>query len=327
MTHAYGFVGIDVAKDHLDVYLANADRSQRYGNDQAGLTALIDDLRRTASRPIMIGLEASGGWERPACLALHAAGMVVRLVSPDEVRAFARARRQRAKTDRLDARLLADFIAAIPGSAYRPDPAVACLRELLKARQALTDTVVQLNQRIQQLTQPQARTPIAGMVAEARQQIQAVDSQILSALKADPAMRKTAALLQSIPGIGPQSATMIIARLPEIAHLSAKQLAALVGVAPHPRQSGRRDGQRHIAGGRRDLRQVLFMAATVASRHHPHLSAFYRRLRDAGKAHKVAIIAIINKLIAQCRAVILRGTPWAQVSPASTSRSPATATT
>ena len=324
MTHAYDFVGIDVAKDHLDVYLAPVDLSRRYGNDQAGVTALIDDLRSAASRPIMIGLEASGGWERLACLALHAAGMSVRLLSPDEVRAFAKAKRQRAKTDKLDARLLADFVAVIPGSTYRPDPAVARLRQLLKAREALTEAAVQLNQRIQPFTEPQARAPIAGVVAEARQQIQMLDRQILATLRADPAMRKTAALLQSIPGIGPQSAAMIIARLPEITHLSAKQLASLAGVAPHPRQSGARDGQRHIAGGRRDLRRVLFMAATVASRYHPDLSTFYQRLRDSGKAHKVAIVAVINKLIAQCRAVVLRGSPWTQISAPTTSTAPAT---
>lgn len=310
MTHCDLFVGIDVAKAHLDVHLGGDGQVTRYANDPTGLTALILELRSRRADGVTVALEASGGWEKKACRALHAAGMTVRRVSPDEVRAFAKAKRQHAKTDSLDARLLTEFAAMIDGPAYQPEPALEPLRELLKARAALMATVLQLDQRRAGLDHCGAMAPLAEIAGEVRRKIATLDTAIQAALRADPALKKTFRLLLSIPGIGPQSAAMLIARLPEINHLSAKQLAALVGVAPHPRQSGTRDAKRHIGGGRRDVRRVLFMAATVASRHHPDLCAFYQRLRAAGKAHKVAVVAVINKLLAQCKAVVARQTPW-----------------
>ena len=288
------FLGIDVARDDLEVAVYPTAEGWRVPNTPAGHARLVQWAQ--AHQPVRLVLEATGGHERAVDAALDAAGLPVVVINPRQGRDFARSRNVQVKTDRVDAQLLARFAAEVrPPLRPRPSAANQDLHALVtRRRQLLTDRVAE-----------QQRRPLARPRAQAD-----IDAQIAAALQADPALGARATWLQSIPGIGPTASATLLAELPELGRLSRREIAALVGVAPFNRDSGTWRGQRRIAGGRASVRAVLYMATVAATRANPVIRAFYRRLRAAGKPAKVALTACMRKLLVVCNALCQHQTMW-----------------
>ena len=288
------FLGIDVARDDLEVAVYPTAEGWRVPNTPAGHARLVQWAQ--AHQPVRLVLEATGGHERAVDAALDAAGLPVVVINPRQGRDFARSRNVQVKTDRVDAQLLARFAAEVrPPLRPRPSAASRDLQDLVsRRRQLLTDRVAE-----------QQRHPLARPRAQAD-----IDAQIAAALQADPALGARATWLQSIPGIGPTASATLLAELPELGRLSRREIAALVGVAPFNRDSGTWRGQRRIAGGRAAVRAVLYMATVAATRANPVIRACYRRLRAAGKPAKVALTACMRKLLVVCNALCQHQTMW-----------------
>jgi transposase len=302
------FVGIDVSKDALDVHLLPEGTSRRFDNTTAGIAALLTWLQPLA--PTLVVLEATGGYERPAIAALSLQGLLVSLVNPKRVRDFAGALGQRAKTDAIDAAVLAQF-------AQRVRPPVRPLASV--ESQELQALVTRRNQLIEMRTMESNRLAMA--VRAVRRSIEAIlrvlekeigtaDAELAKAIEASPAWKAKDELLQSIPGIGPVTSRTLLADLPELGTLSREQVAALVGVAPVNRDSGRWNGKRFIAGGRAAVRRVLYLGAHAAKQGNAILAAFAERLEKAGKAPKVIRIALARKLVIIANAVLRDQRPW-----------------
>jgi transposase len=302
------YVGIDVAKDWLDVAVQPSGDHWRVAHDAAGLAELAARLDRLA--PALVVLEASGGYERPALAALAAAGLPVALVNPRQARDFARATGQLAKTDRLDAHALARFARAVRPPARPGPPAEA---------QALAATLARRRQLLEMLTAEQNRLRTA--LAPVRAQLDAhiawlqaaldeIDGELERQIAADPAWRERADLLRSAPGVGPVLATTLLAELPELGHLDRRAIAKLVGVAPLSDDSGKRRGKRTTWGGRVSVRCTLYMAALSATRFNPVIRAFYQRLQANGKPKAVALVACMRKLLTILNAMARHGTAW-----------------
>ncbi len=302
------YLGIDVARDHLDVAVHPTGTAWRVANTPPGHAAL---RQRVQGQPVRrLVLEASGSYEQAVADVLAAAGLPVVVVNPRQVRDFARARGILAKTDTLDAQVLAHFAATVqPRVRPRPDAATQHLHDLVTRRRQLRDMRGAEQQRRRQAA-PAVRADIDALVAVLTHHLDALDAQIAAALHADPRLRARAAWLQSIPGIGPVAAATLLAEVPELGTLNRKQAAALVGVAPFNRDSGTWRGSRRVWGGRATVRAVLYMAALTASRIHPRLRAFYHRLLAAGKPPKVALTACLRKLLLLCNALCKQQAPW-----------------
>ena len=302
------YLGIDVARDHLDVAVHPTGTTWRVANTPTGHAALRQRVQGQPYRRLV--LEASGGYEQAVVATLAAAGLPVVVVNPRQVRDFARARGILAKTDALDAQVLAHFAATVqPTVRPRPEAATRHLAALVTRRRQLQDMRVAEQQRRRQA--PAAvRADIDALLAVLRRHLEALDAQIAAALQADPRLRARAAWLQSIPGIGPVAAATLLAELPELGTLNRKQAAALVGVAPFNRDSGIWRGSRRVWGGRAAVRAVLYMAALTASRRQPQLRAFYHRLLAAGKPPKVALTACLRKLVLLCNALCKQQAVW-----------------
>jgi transposase len=264
----------------------------------------------TASAPPLIVLEATGGYETAVAAALVVAGLSVAVVNPRQVRDFAKATGRLAKTDALDAHVLAAFAARIQPTP-RPllEAAHADLRALVDRRQQLLDMVVAERQRLTR-ARPAVRAHVEAHIAWLEQQLRELDRDTQTTIRRSPLWRGRAALLQSVPGIGPQTSARLIVSLPELGQLPHRQIASLVGVAPHNVDSGRYHGRRRVWGGRAEVRRALYMAAVVASQHNPTLAAFYRRLRCAGKPPEVALVAVMHKLLHILNAMIKHQQPW-----------------
>ena len=298
-----------MSKDRLDVVLHPHGAGFSLANTAAGRRALIARLAgQSALHAVCV--EATGGYERAVLADLGAAGLPARRVSPDQVRAFARAEGVRAKTDRIDAGLIARFAAAIPGRLHAGDAVreqlaehVTLRRQLLRTRDTLDAQARQLTERALKTLLAQTRQVLTGKIAK-------IEAAIAALIADTPELAERDRLLRSIPGVGPVLAMTLIARLPELGALAPKPLAALVGVAPFDRQSGAWRGRKSIRGGRRDVRAALYMAALVAVRFNPALKRFYTRLKAKGKPAKLALVAAMNKLIAIANAVLKRKTPW-----------------
>lgn len=307
MAQSARFVGIDVAARRLEVYSHPDGATCAVDNTPAGWQALVAWL---GTEPVAgISVEATGGYETGVVRHLAAAGFTVRRLDPAQVKALARVLRQRAKSDRLDAALIAraGLIADTP--AYDPRPEVERLSELIKYRQqALADRIA-LDNQARTLTDPD----LLDWTRRRREQLAALLTwleQEIAAASAAPPLAERAALLGSAPGVGPILAGTLLALLPELGHLSGRQIAALVGVAPYDRRSGQSDAPRHIAGGRPTVRSVLYMATLSAVRCNPILRTFYQRLCRAGKKPKVALVAAMRKLIVALNAMLKQGQPW-----------------
>jgi transposase len=301
-------VGIDVAKAHLDVAVWPGADQWRAPNDEAGVAAL--GARLAALAPPLVVLEATGGLERLAAAALAAAGLPVAVVNPRQVRDFAKAVGQLAKTDALDAQLLARFAADVrPPPRPLPDAAQQELAALLARRRQVVTMLTAERQRLGAAL-PAVRERVRAHGRWLERELAAVDDELGGALRASPAWRAKAALLRSVPGVGPVVALTLLAELPELGALDRKRLAALVGVAPLNADSGTRRGKRLVWGGRGRVRAALYMAALVATRFNPVLRAFYARLLAAGKAKKAALTACMRKLLLILNAIVQTGTPW-----------------
>jgi transposase len=301
-------VGIDVSKDHLDVHVRPTGETFRAGTDDPGLATVV--TRVAAAGPAVVVVEATGGYEAPLAAALAAAGVPVVVVNPRQVRRFAEATGRLAKTDRLDAAALAHFAEAVrPDVRPLPDAETRALAALVARRRQLIDMRTAEQNRLPLAAKPVARG-IRDHVAWLDGQLDRVGRDLAAAVEASPAWRAKDDLLQSVPGVGPVVSHTLLTELPELGTLSARRVAALAGVAPVAKDSGRHRGARRIAGGRAGVRSTLYMACLSAVRYNPPLRAFYRRLRAAGKAVKVAQVAAMRKLLVTLNAMVRDNRSW-----------------
>jgi transposase len=309
-------VGIDVSKSELAMAVHPGGEHWTSATTPAAVDALV--VRLTALRPQIIVVEATGGYERALVAACAAAGLPIAVVNPRQVRAFAQALGQTAKSDGIDAHVLAAFGDRVqPSPRPLPDAATAALAALVTRRRQLLDMLGAERRRVEQ-------APATGAIARdlrnhirwLERRVADVDDAIGGAIEQSPVWRVHEDLLRSVPGIGPVTARTLLAELPELGRLDRRAIAALVGVAPYNCDSGQHRGQRHIWGGRAAVRASVYMAALVATRHNPVLASFYRRLRAAGKRPKVALIATMRKLLTILNAMLKHQRPWTPAIPA-----------
>lgn len=303
------FVGLDVSKDRLDVHVRPA--ADRFGvaYDETGLRDLV--TRLTALRPTLIVLEASGGYEVTVAAALGQAGLPVAVVNPRQVREFARAIGQLAKTDALDAQVLARFAEGVqPVARALPSEQAQALGDLVARRRQLVDMLAAEMNRRRQARDRRLERRIAAHVTWLTRAIAELDDEITRLIRSSPLGREAEDLLTSVPGIGDVTAHALIADLPELGRLDRRKIAALVGLAPFARESGKWRGRRMIGGGRAVVRRALYMATVVAIRYNPPIGAFYRRLTAAGRPKKVALIAAMRKLVTVLNALLRDQRPW-----------------
>jgi len=288
-------VGLDAAKATLDLHVSG--QAYAFPHDPAGCAALIE-LLRSRPFPVQVVCEATGGWERPVVAALHGAGIALSIVNPRQVRDFIRGAGRRAKTDRLDAQMLAQFGATHqPAATPAPSPAQVELAAWVTRRDQLQARLVAERARQIPGLPTSLDQELQASIAALQQRHQAAVKYLAQLLAATPPIAAQAQRLRLIKGVGPGTAATLLAHLPELGQLSSPSLAALAGLAPFNHDSGPRKGQRPIAGGRVSVRCALFMAALSAARCNPILKPFYQRLRQAGKHHKVALIATARKLL------------------------------
>jgi transposase len=309
------FVGIDVSKARLDVAVGETGAIWNERNDVDGIAQLVKRLQEIS--PELVVIESTGGLERPVLVELERAGVPVALVNPRRVREFAKAIGLAAKTDKLDARLLARFARdAKPIPTQLPSEDDQHLSALLARRKQLIDMLTAENNRLE--TIPLA---LKGLVTEhidwLELHIQSIEKEIDDSNRKDPDRRLKQDLMRTVKGIGPVTASTLSADLPELGHLNKKQIAALVGVAPFNNDSGKWRGRRRIKGGRASIRQVLYMAALAAARSNVFIRSFYQSLLKRGKQKKVALVACMRKLIVILNAMIRDLKPWHDPLPAS----------
>jgi transposase len=302
-------VGIDVSKERLDVCSLPDGGTFSVANDRAGIDELIARLLKGV-RPELVVLEATGKYERPAAVAVAAAGIAVAVVNPRQARDFAKAAGRLAKTDRIDAQVLARFAGAVgPRPSVLPDEEARVLQDILLRRRQLLEMMVAEKNRLQMASEAVARR-IAAHVRWLEKELCRVDRELDEAVRESETWRANEELLRSVPGVGPVLARTLLAELPELGTLPRRRLCALVGVAPFNRDSGTFRGKRQVWGGRAPVRAALYMGALVATRHNPLIREFYERLLAAGKPKKVALVACMRKLLSILNAVMRDRVPW-----------------
>lgn len=311
LTHP-AIIGIDVSRDWLDIHCLPGGQRQRMPNTEEGHAQLAD---LAAKLNALVCFEATGGQEWRVWSALDAAAIATRQLPPAQIKAFAASRGTRAKTDRIDAELIARFMAFRPDAGRNlPHEKIRLLRGLVSKRGQLVETRKRLLAQIKAHGKLGSADMFEAMDGEFKdllnRQIAKLEAQIEQVIATDEGLTKTADNLRSVPGIGPVASTMLIAEMPELGQISGAQAAALTGLAPIAHDSGAMRGKRAIAGGRRLLRHVLFQAALVASHHNPVLKTFADRLRNAGKPHKVVITAVARKLVTIVNALVKSGQNW-----------------
>jgi transposase len=308
MEHSH-FVGIDVSKDHLDVHVRPTGDSFRVRYDDAGLVTLVEHLRPVA--PAVLVLEATGGYEVTVVATLARAALPVAVVNPRQIRAFARATGQLAKTDTLDARILALFAEAVrPAARPVPNEQADALGELIARRRQLVDMLGAEHNRRRLLRDRRLQRHLDAHIAWLEEALRRLDQDLTTLIRSTPVWRETDDLLRSVPGIGPVTAGTLIADLPELGRLDRRRIAALAGLAPIARDSGAFRGRRMIMGGRPHIRRVLYMATLTAIKHNPAIRAFHRRLVTAGRPGKVALTAAMRKLLTILNAMLRDRRPW-----------------
>jgi transposase len=315
-------VGIDVSKETLVIAVQPTGERWTSGTTPDAIDAVVARLRGLA--PTIVVVEATGGYERALVAAGAAAGLPLAVVNPRQVRAFAQALGRTAKTDGIDADVLAEFGARVqPEARAVPDADTQALAALVARRRQLIEMIGMERRRLEQAP-PTGRIPrdLRNHIRWLERRVAAVDDEIGTTIEASPVWRVQDDLLRSVPGIGPTTARTLIAELPELGRLDRRAIAALVGIAPFNCDSGQHRGRRHIWGGRASVRATLYMAAVTATRYNPVLATFYRRLRDAGKPAKVALVATMRKLLTIVNAMVKHQSRW-DAKVASTPASPA----
>lgn len=303
------WVGIDVSKHSWDVAIANSKQVQRFDADEAGCQQLIAMLKKEGLTHIC--LEATGGYEQELVVALHEQGFQISIVNPRQVRDFARARGQLAKTDRIDALMIADFATRLQPALYeKPSENQEKLRSLRARRQQVSDALVREKNRLRQQRDPDARRSVQQAVDFHQEQLEALNQQIERLMCADEEFRKRHKLLVSVPGIGKVTAAGLIAEMPELGALNRGQAGRLAGLAPINRDSGRYRGKRMIGGGRVSVRKVLYMATLVATKSNPIICDFYQHLLKKGKPKMTALAACMRKLLLILNAILRENKPW-----------------
>ena len=302
-------VGIDVSKDRLDIAVRPSGLAFAVARNGAGLEQLVTRLRELS--PSIVAIEATGGFETVAAAALAGAGLPVAVVNPAQIRAFAKAINQRAKTDAIDAAVIAHFAQAT-GLEPRavPDEATRLLADLVARRRQIVEMIGAERQREKRVAIARLRKSIARLLKALEKELASLDADIDDAVRGSPVWREKEDLLASVPGVGPVIARTLLAELPELGQLDRKQIAALAGLAPFTRQSGQWRGKSFIGGGRTVVRTVLFMGAMVAKQHNPILKAFFDRLVAAGKPKMVALIAVARKLLTILNAMVRDHQKW-----------------
>lgn len=304
------FIGIDVSKARLDVAIRPSGESESVANDKTGIKALVKHLGEI--QPALIVLEATGGVERQLTRALASAELPVVVVNPRQVRDFAKATGQLAKTDAIDAVVLARFAETVrPVLRPLPDEVTLELRALIARRRQITEMMVAERNRLRGASQNVTKR-IDAHIRWLEAELQRADKDLDQSIRQSPIWQENEDLLRSVPSIGPVISRTLLAELPELGQLNRKQIAALVGIAPLNWDSGTLRGRRAIWGGRASVRAVLYMAALVASRHNTVMRVFYKRLREAGKAPKVALVACMRKLLTILNAMIKHKTRWSE---------------
>ena len=309
------FAGVDVSKDRLDVCLRwsepeSHEREEAFfvAYDDSGIDALLSRLLEEPT--MLVVLEATGGFERAVVGALAAAGLSVAVLNPRQVRDFARATGRLAKTDRLDASILARFAEAVrPNPKPLPDREIRALQAIVARRRQLLGMIAAENNRLSSAAKPVAKR-IKVHIRWLEKELSRTEGNLEAAIESSPALGENEALLRSVPGVGPVLARTLLAGVPELGKLTHKRVAALVGVAPLNRDSGTLRGRRSVWGGRAEVRGALYMGALVAARRNPVVKEFYERLLAAGKPKKVALVACMRKLLSILNAVLKHRTPW-----------------
>jgi transposase len=300
--------GVDVGKFWLDAALAEPGAPLRVRNDAAGIGTLADWLQQHGVG--RVGLEASGPYDRPVRHALQAAGLAVVLHQPAEVKLFGRLKRQRAKNDRLDARLIAAATAGIERPARPADPRLAELAEWLTVYEHVAATIAGLKTLLESVSLDALRHCVLAQIDRLKAGKAELAATVMAAITAQPDLRQRLGLLMSLPGFGPIVATSMLIRMPELGDMQHGQPACMIGVAPHDRDSGTWHGTRCITGGRSRPRRMLYIAALAARRCDPDLKAFADRLEQHGKPKKLILVAIMRKLIEAANIVLKRKAPW-----------------
>lgn len=303
------YVGIDVAKDTFCVAACPDVFNAALPNTPQGHHKLCQSLKK---HPVaLVVLEATGGYERPIVAELLAASLPVVVVNPRQVRDFARGMGQWAKTDPIDAKILATFAQKVrPTPKTHATPQTAELAELVRRRRQLCDLHTQESNRAATILHPKVRKSIRKMIKTLEFQIAEIDQLIREHIESDEDFKTKDRILQSAPGVGPQTSAMLIAALPELGKLNRQEIAALAGVAPWDRSSGKYQGKAHIFGGRKDVRSALYMAAFSASRFNPAIREFAERLKQKGKAYKVVLTACMRKLLTMLNMMVRNQTLW-----------------
>ena len=303
------YVGIDVSKDRLDVAVRPGGESFVVSRTGGGIDELIERLKSLSIR--LVAVEATGGFETVVAAGLAGAGLPVVVVNPAQVRAFATALGKRAKTDPIDAAVIAHFVEATkPQIRQLPDATTRLLADLVARRRQIVEMIAAEGQRARRISVPRLKKGIARLRKALEKELAELDDDISDHVRGSPAWAEKEDLLASVPGIGPTIARTLIAELPELGSLDRRQIAALAGLAPWTRQSGQWRGKSFIGGGRKSVRRVLFMGAMVAARFNPELKRFRDKLVAAGKPKLVALIAVARKLLTILNAILRDKAPW-----------------
>jgi transposase len=306
------FVGIDVASDHVDVHILPTGEAFSCPCDDQGVGSLVRRLRKRAPR--LIVLESTGGYERELIVALTAQQLPVACVNPRRVRDFARSIGKTAKTDSIDAFVLASFADKVRPP-VRPIPSVEqrALKELASRRRQLIQMRTSEKNRLSVAASQSVRRSVQAVIDALDKEIQGLDKDLDDIIKSDPDLSEKEQLVQTMPGVGPNTARTLLAELPELGTIGNKEIASLVGVAPMNRDSGKMRGRRMITGGRGPVRSALYMATLVATRYNKKIQAFYERLITAGKAKKVALVACMRKMISILNAMARKKAAFKEV--------------
>lgn len=302
-------VGIDVSKNTLDVHVHPSGEAFSVARNAEGLDTLIARIMPLGIQAVAV--EATGGFETVVAASLGGAGLPVIVVNPAQVRAFAQALGKRAKTDPIDAAVIARFVEATkPQIRPLPDEDTRFLADLVARRRQIIQMIVAEKQRERQIPNRSLKKSAARLIKALEKELSVLDTGIDDSVRGSPVWREKEDLLQSVPGVGPVVARSLLAELPELGTLTRRQVASLAGLAPWTRQSGKWRGKSFTGGGRTGVRSAIFMAAMVGARHNPVLQAFHQRLIAAGKPKLVALIAVAQKLLTILNAIIRDKTPW-----------------